>query len=77
MGSHMGFADVLAQETIRPAAGKLERILTALSPQDRAAVQEAIANEAIPVAAITRALKKLGHDIGDERIRKARMATRD
>jgi hypothetical protein len=72
----MALADLIAQETYRAAPGKLERVLTALPPKDADDLRAAIANEAIPAEAIARALKKLGHDIGGERIRIARREAR-
>lgn len=72
----MALADLIAQETYRAAPGKLERVLAALPPKDADDLRAAIANEAIPAEAIARALKKLGHDIGGERIRIARREAR-
>lgn len=72
----MALADLITQETYRAAPGKLERVLTTLPPKDADDLRAAIANEAIPAEAISRALKKLGHDIGGERIRVARREAR-
>jgi len=72
----MSLADLIAQQTIREAPGKLGRILDALPPNDAADLRAAIADENVPAEAISRALKKLGHQIGGERIRIARREAR-
>jgi len=68
----MALADLIEQNTLRAAPGKLERILNNLNPNDRADFITALNNPAVPIPAIGRALRALGHDIGDERIRLAR-----
>lgn len=72
----MALADLIAQETTRPTAGKLERILKALPDKDAKALRDAITDESIPAEAIARALKKSGHDIGGGLIRNARREAR-
>jgi hypothetical protein len=68
----MALADLIQQNTLRESPGKLDRILEDLAPEDRADFENALTNKRIPIAAIGRALRALGHDIGDERIRLAR-----
>jgi uncharacterized protein (DUF1778 family) len=68
----MALADLIAQQTYRAAPGKLERVLDSLTPNDRDDFIAALNNPAVPISAIGRALRALGHDIGDERIRIAR-----
>jgi hypothetical protein len=72
----MALADLIAKETYRAAPGKLDRVLASLPKKDAEDLRTAIADEAIPAEAISRALKKLGHDIGGERIRIVRREAR-
>src|SRR5690606_41748693 len=71
-GRLMALADLIAQQTYRAAPGRLERVLDSLTPNDRAGFITALHNPAVPPSANGRALRALGHDIGDERIRIAR-----